>query len=222
MQKQQRQTSYFLTKLWFSFITLTLVQRGSRLSSLPNTNTFPEGLGWCVPVPRPPVCTHVCEAQREECVCVQEEKGLWVRALWGVCQSPGGGGISSLIHFSWLFSFQIDLRSLYIDWRVDSLLSWSIFWGLGVCVGGVQDGSRRRRAVFHQALITISPNWLLRRGSFADAFRVLIVLSLQYLFSDGEVDKTLNSKDVMMTTSISVFFLHCRWLNGCGYLIGIL
>lgn len=91
-----------------------------------------------------------------------------------------------------------------------------------MCVGGVQDGSRRRRAVFHQALITISPNWLLRRGSFADAFRVLIVLSLQYLFSDGEVDKTLNSKDVMMTTSISVFFLHCRWLNGCGYLIGIL
>lgn len=97
--------------------------------SLSNTNISTKGTLSAVSS-----CLHTPRAQRG--VSVQEERGLWVGALWGVCQPPGGEvkWISSLIHFSWLFSFQISSLCTYAC-RVDSLLSLSIFWAsLWACV----------------------------------------------------------------------------------------
>jgi len=101
-----------------------------------NSNTYQRARG-AVCLPCLPVCIHqmqVCEAQREECVCAGGERIMSGSSVGGLPASRGEvKWISSLIHFSWLFSFQICSPCTY-DWRVDSLLSLSIFWGLCVCL----------------------------------------------------------------------------------------
>lgn len=125
----------------------------------------------------PHTCVRGTEREREDsacmcvCVCAAGEGIMSRNTVGGFLASRGEvKWISSLIHFSWLFSFQISSLCTY-GWRVDSLLSLSIFWGVPtvrlclVAFGGVsgQGGcwwrSRLRHAgvfFFNQSLMTNS------------------------------------------------------------------
>lgn len=125
---------------------------------------------------------YVCVRHRKTSVCAGGERILSGSTVVSFIASRGEvKWIPSLTHFSWLFSFHISSLCKY-GWRVYSLLSLSIFWGLGVCVcvclvvfgsGGGRDDDWER-LFFHQSLMTLSPHWLLRWFSFANVYRVLI------------------------------------------------
>lgn len=83
---------------------------------------------------------HACVWSTQRGVCVQEERGLWVGALWGVCQPPGGGEVNFFSHPFFMAFLLSDLQSLntrltgrfsfilkhLLGTRCMSLLAW---WG---------------------------------------------------------------------------------------------
>lgn len=112
---------------------------------------------------------HVCEAQREECVCAGGEGIMSGSAVGGLPASRGGGEVDFFSHPFFMAFLLSDLQSLYI--RLTGRFSFIFKHLLGTqCVCLVvfgrgfrwQLGSRLRHAVFHQAIMTVSPHWIPR------------------------------------------------------------
>lgn len=105
----------------------------------------------------------MCEAKREECVCRRKGDYEWERCGGFACLQ-GGGEVDFFSHPFFMAFLLSDLQSPYI--RLTGRFSFIFKHLLGTqCVsGGVWEGglgSRLRHAVFHQALMNISPHWLL-------------------------------------------------------------
>lgn len=165
---------------------------------------------------------YMCARHRERrlcvcvCVCAAGEGIMSRNTVGGFLASRGEvKRISSLIHFSWLFSFQISSLCTY-GWRVDSLLSLSIFWGkptVRLCLvlldGGSGQGgcwwrSRLKHAglfFFNQSLMTISVR-------IADRF-LAEVGELCCLFLSTHTDALMN---FLGRYCQSVPLLQCSWV----------
>lgn len=130
----------------------------------------------------------MCVRRRaRECVCSRRRDYEWERC-GGFASLQGGGEVDFFSHPFFMAFLLSDLQSLYI--RLTGRFSFIFkhllgtrcvclvaFWGGGGGGWWWRHGSRLRHAVFHRALMTISPRRLLRWCSFAAGFMVLITPS---------------------------------------------
>lgn len=152
---------------------------------------------------------------RERSVCRRRRDYEWERC-GGFASLQGGGEVDFFSHPFFMAFLLSDLQSLYI--RLTGRFSFIFKHLLGTqCVrlvtfffffsGGWwwRHGSRLRHAVFHQALMTTSPHWLLRCCSFSDVFRVLIVAESFSICLWWLSHRILNSKYLVKTMQICMF-----------------